>query len=77
MHGGDRPVEARYPAAIITLNNPDTRNALSIPMIEAIAAAFERAENEPRFARSSSPASGSAFCAGMDLKELHDALDDI
>ena len=33
--------ETRYPAAIITLNNPDTRNALSIPMLDAIAAASD------------------------------------
>ena len=67
--------EARYPAAIITLNNPDTRNALSIPMIDSIAAAFERAESDPGVRAIVFTGAGSAFCAGMDLKELREALD--
>ena len=69
--------EARYPAAIITLNNPETRNALSIPMIDAIAAAFEQAEKDSQVRAIIFTGVGSAFCAGMDLKELHAALDDI
>jgi enoyl-CoA hydratase/carnithine racemase len=32
--------EARYPAVIITLNNPDHRNALSAAMIDALMAAI-------------------------------------
>jgi 1,4-dihydroxy-2-naphthoyl-CoA synthase len=38
--------EARYPAAIITLNNPDHRNALSPAMIDALMAAIARAEQD-------------------------------
>lgn len=67
--------EARYPAAIITLDNPETRNALSIPMIDAIAAAVERAENDPRVRALIFTADGPAFSAGMDLRELHETLD--
>jgi methylglutaconyl-CoA hydratase len=69
--------EARYPAAIIRLNNPDTRNALSIPMIDSIAAAFERAENDAAVRAIIFTGTGSAFCAGMDLKELRAALDSL
>ena len=69
--------ETRYPAAIITLNNPDTRNALSIPMLDAIAAAFERAENDAAVRAIIFTGAGPAFCAGMDLKELRAALDSI
>ena len=69
--------EARYPAAIIRLNNPETRNALSIPMLEAITAAFERAEADPEVRAIIFTGTGSAFCAGMDLKELRGALDDL
>ena len=69
--------EARYPAAIITLNSPDTRNALSIPMLEAIATAFEKAENDAGVRAIIFTGAGSAFCAGMDLKELRAALDSL
>jgi methylglutaconyl-CoA hydratase len=69
--------EARYPAAIITLNNPETRNALSIPMIDAIAAAFETAEQDASVRAIIFTGAGSAFCAGMDLKELRGALDSL
>jgi enoyl-CoA hydratase/carnithine racemase len=69
--------EARYPAAVITLNNPETRNALSIPMLAGIAAAFERAESDPEVRAIVFTGAGPAFCAGMDLKELRAALDSI
>ena len=69
--------ETRYPAAIITLNNPETRNALSIPMINAIAAAFDRAEQDPVVRAIIFTGNGPAFCAGMDLKELREALDQL
>jgi methylglutaconyl-CoA hydratase len=69
--------EARYPAAVITLNNPETRNALSIPMLAGIAAAFERAESDPEVRAIVFTSAGPAFCAGMDLKELRAALDSI
>ncbi len=69
--------EASYPAAIVTLNNPDTRNALSIPMIDALTAAFERAENDANVRAIIFTGAGSAFCAGMDLKELREALDSL
>jgi methylglutaconyl-CoA hydratase len=69
--------EARYPAAIITLNNQETRNALSMPMIDAITAAFERAESDPSVRAIIFTGAGSAFCAGMDLKELRQSLDSV
>ncbi len=67
--------EARYPAAIVTLNNPSTRNALSIPMIDAMTAAFERAEADPGVRAIIFTGAGPAFSAGMDLKELREAVD--
>jgi methylglutaconyl-CoA hydratase len=69
--------EARYPAAIITLNNPGTRNALSIPMIAALTAAFGRAESDPGVRAIIFTGAGPAFSAGMDLKELREALDSL
>lgn len=69
--------EARYPAAIITLNNPRTRNAISMPMVDAMMEALQKAEDDPNIRALILTGSGSAFCAGMDLKELHQALDTI
>lgn len=69
--------ETRYPAGIITLNNPQTRNALSIPMIDAIAAAFDKAEQDAAVRAIVFSGNGPAFCAGMDLKELREALDQL
>jgi methylglutaconyl-CoA hydratase len=69
--------ETRYPAAVITLNNPGTRNALSIPMIDSIAAAFGRAESDAGVRAIIFTGAGPAFSAGMDLKELREALDSL
>src|ERR1700680_3608093 len=69
--------EARYPAAIITLNNPDHRNALSAAMINALMAAIARAEADRRVRALVFPGAGSAFSAGMDLGELRSMLDQL
>ncbi|HSR58774.1 MAG TPA: enoyl-CoA hydratase-related protein [Candidatus Binataceae bacterium] len=66
--------QLRYPAAIITLDSPQTRNALSIAMVEALDAAIERADKDPRVRAIIFTAEGPAFCAGMDLQELRAAL---
>lgn len=67
--------ETRHPAAVITLNCPQTRNALSMPMVDAIMGALRRAEEDGRVRALIITGSESAFSAGMDLKELHRALD--
>src|ERR1700719_24452 len=67
--------EARYPAAIITLNNPTHRNALSTAMIDALMAAITRAEADPRVRALIFTGVDSAFSAGMDLGELRGMLD--
>jgi methylglutaconyl-CoA hydratase len=55
--------------AIITLNRPDKRNAISYELIEELLAAFDEV------ARSSAlvlllTGAGKAFCSGMDLENL-------
>jgi methylglutaconyl-CoA hydratase len=55
--------------ALITLNRPEKRNAISMALINELMAAFSELE------RSAARAviitgSGKAFCAGMDLEEL-------
>src|SRR3984957_7625912 len=67
--------EARYPAAIITLNNPTHRNALSSAMIDALMAAIKRAESDPRVRALIFTGVEPAFSAGMDLGELRGMLD--
>lgn len=57
--------------AIITLNRPEQRNALSAEMRSGIFAAFERFENDPAARVAILTGSGDkAFCAGGDLKEM-------
>ena len=67
--------ETRYPAAVITLNCPQSRNALSMPMVDAIMAALHRAEDDGSVRALILTGAESAFSAGMDLKDLRRALD--
>jgi len=64
----------RPPAAVITINRADKRNALSRELINAIAADFERAKNDAAARCVILTAAGSVFCAGMDLAELQESL---
>ena len=64
--------ERRPPAVVLTLNRPDRRNALSRPLIAALADAFGRAADDP--AVRCVVHAGSSFCAGMDLAELQESL---
>ena len=68
--------EHRGPAAVITLNRPDRRNALSRGLIAALADAFHRAAADPAARCVVLTGSGPAFCAGMDLDELRGTLGD-
>ena len=61
-------------AAVITLNRADKRNALSRALIDALAAAFERAKDDPAARCVILAAAGPVFCAGLDLAELQAAL---
>jgi enoyl-CoA hydratase len=57
--------------AIITLNRPDTRNALSREIREGLFAAWERFERTPALRVAILTGAGEkAFCAGGDLKEM-------
>ncbi|HYL60890.1 MAG TPA: enoyl-CoA hydratase/isomerase family protein [Candidatus Acidoferrales bacterium] len=69
--------ETRYPAALITLNNPAHRNALSAPMIDALMSAIDRAEQDPRVRALIFTGAAPAFSAGMDLAELRAIIDSL
>jgi methylglutaconyl-CoA hydratase len=66
--------ELRPPAAVITLNRADKRNALSREVIAGLAAAFAKARDDPAARCVILTGAGPVFCAGMDLAELAEAL---
>ena len=55
--------------ATVTLNRPDALNALTVPMKEALLAAFRRLEREKAIRAVILTGAGRAFCAGQDLRE--------
>src|SRR5262245_23306756 len=55
--------------AILTLNRPDSINALSAAMMADLNAALERIETGP-FRALILTCSGRGFCSGADMKEL-------
>jgi enoyl-CoA hydratase/carnithine racemase len=67
--------EVLAPAAVITLDRADRRNALSRELIQALAEAFERARNDTAVRAVILTGAGTVFCAGMDLAELQQTLD--
>jgi methylglutaconyl-CoA hydratase len=64
----------RPPAAVISLNRPDRRNALSRGLIAALGDAFQRARDDAAVRCVILTGVGSSFCAGMDLAELTESL---
>jgi methylglutaconyl-CoA hydratase len=63
-------------AALLTINRPDKRNALSRALIAELTAAFHRAAADPDVRCVILTGAGTAFCAGMDLEELRETLGD-
>jgi methylglutaconyl-CoA hydratase len=66
----------RGSAAVVTINRPDRRNALSRALIAELTEAFLRATTDADARSVILTGSGSAFCAGMDLDELRGTLGD-
>jgi enoyl-CoA hydratase/carnithine racemase len=65
-------VEDRLPAATITLNRPETRNALSTALMTEVTEQVLRQSRRPEVRVIVLRANGPAFSAGHDLKELID-----
>ena len=58
-------------AGVLTLNRPKALNALTLPMIDAIAAALDQWEHDPKVALIIIRQGASrAFCAGGDIRSL-------
>src|SRR6516162_6155800 len=62
------------PAAVIMLNRPDRRNAISRGLIAAMSEAFQRARDDAAVRCVILTGAGKAFCAGMDLAELTETI---
>ena len=56
--------------ATITLNRPEKRNALTVPMLEAFHAAVAAVVADSAIRVLVVQGAGKAFCAGLDLKEM-------
>jgi len=56
--------------ALLTLNRPSARNALSEELIAALSSTFDAIGAEPSIRTVIIAANGPAFCAGHDLKQL-------
>jgi enoyl-CoA hydratase len=53
------------------MNRPEARNALSGPMLAGMAAAWNRADEDPEIRVAILTGAGGAFCAGADLKAMN------
>jgi enoyl-CoA hydratase len=59
--------------AVITVNDPDRRNAVTAAMSAQLRAAVRRAETDPQVHAVVVTGAGRAFCAGADLSALGQA----
>jgi methylglutaconyl-CoA hydratase len=66
--------EIRPPAAVLTINRADKRNALSRQLIADLTEAFHKARDDQAARCVILTATGSVFCAGMDLTELAESV---
>ncbi|MGA9874391.1 MAG: crotonase/enoyl-CoA hydratase family protein [Solirubrobacteraceae bacterium] len=60
--------ERREGVLLITLNRPDARNAVNLPLARGIAAALDELDGEDSLSVGVLTGAGKGFCAGMDLK---------
>ena len=60
------------PAALITLNRPEVRNALCPSLVESFQVALEKVAGRQDVAALIVTGQGKAFCAGADLKVLRE-----
>ncbi len=63
-------VEREGPVACLTLNRPRTRNALSLALVDELAAALESLQGEGAPRAIVLTGAGGAFCSGADLKTV-------
>jgi len=66
--------ELHHPAAVLTINRPERRNALSRALIQALSDTVSRARDDAAVRCVILTGAGNVFCAGMDLAELQETL---
>ena len=64
----DALIEQRGHVLIVTMNRPESRNALSGEMLEIMVQAWDRVDSDPDIRVCILTGAGDYFCAGMDLK---------
>ena len=62
--------EVRDGVAVVTLNDPERRNALNLPMVDEIVETFDRLEADESVGAVVVTGAAPAFCAGADLSHL-------
>jgi len=65
-------VESDAPIAVVTMNRPERRNALSLDLMQELIASLEEIGHTPEIRAVILAATGPAFSAGHDLSELID-----
>ncbi|MEM9842652.1 MAG: enoyl-CoA hydratase-related protein [Pseudomonadota bacterium] len=63
-------IEAENRIAVVTLNRPDSLNALNAQVMAEVVTAFEAIDCDPEIAVSILTGAGRAFAAGADIKEM-------
>ncbi|QLE70803.1 crotonase/enoyl-CoA hydratase family protein [Streptomyces rectiverticillatus] len=64
-------VERTGATLVLTLNRPEARNALSLPMLAGLHDGWLEADRDDAVRSVVLTGAGGAFCSGMDLKALH------
>ena len=67
---GDLRAEVDDGVAVITMNRPDRRNALSVAMMSALGAVLAQVETDDAVGSVVLTGAGGAFCAGGDVKSM-------
>ncbi len=64
--------ETAHGVATLTMNRPQSRNSLSLPMLKALMAALSRVADDADARVVVVAGAGPAFCAGHDLREMRE-----
>jgi enoyl-CoA hydratase len=62
--------ERRGATAIVTMNRPEAKNALSLPMLVGMADAWDEIDSNDEIRCAVLTGAGGTFCSGMDLKSM-------
>jgi len=62
--------ERRGATAIVTMNRPEAKNALSLPMLVGMADAWQEIDTNDDIRCAILTGAGGSFCSGMDLKSM-------